>query len=220
MDLDSRQLTYIDCFAQRFPSTGSISYRLSSTPLPCPLPGDDVFTIEVREGGAGSEGQQHDVAVRVKGGRLVADPPQLTIQEGDVVLWNAPDASTPGFAVQGDGEGFSFSSTAFRSDCLYSHAFLTPGDIKWIDANGGPTSGTIQVQNIDSADSDECQRWADSLGKPSVITVEGETVTPDRLELLTGQTVFWAITNTRDITVTDERLIVPIQQPPVAGTDG
>jgi hypothetical protein len=220
MDLDSRTLTYVDCFAQRFPSTGSISYRLSSAPLPCPLPDADVFTIEVRERDSGSDGQQHDVAVRVKDGRLVADPPQLTIQQQDIVLWNAPDASTPGFAVQGDGEGFSFSSAAFRSECLYSHAFLTPGDVKWVDANGGPTSGTIRVQSVDSSDPEACRRWVDSLEKASVVTVEGETAKPKRLEVLTGQTVFWAITNTRDITVTDERLIVPIQQSPAPGPDG
>jgi hypothetical protein len=211
MDLDSRSLTYVDCFAQRFPSTGSISYRLSSAPLPCPLPDADVFTIEVRERGAGGEGTQHDVTVRVKDGRLVADPPRLTIQQQDVVLWNAPDASTPGFAVQGDSEGFSFSSAALRSECLYSHAFLTPGDVKWVDANGGPTSGRIRVQSVDSSDPEACRQWSESLEKASVITVEGETARPERLEVLTGQTVFWAIANTRDITITDERLIVPIQ---------
>ena len=127
------------------------------------------------------------------------------------MLWNAPDASTPGFAVQGDSEGFSFSSAALRSECLYSHAFLTPGDIRWVDANGGPTSGTIQVQGVDSSDPEECRKWSESLEKASVVTVEGDTVRPERLEVLTGQTVFWAIANTSDITVTDERLIVPIQ---------
>jgi hypothetical protein len=211
MDLDSRSLSYVDCFAQRFLATGSIGYRLSSAPLPCPLPDAEVFTIEVREGVAGSEGKQHDVRVSFEDGRLAADPPRLTIQQRDVVLWSAPDPSTPGFAVQGEGEGFSFSSAALRSECLYSHAFLTPGDVKWVDANGGPTSGTIRVQTVDSSDPKACRRWADSLEKASVITVEGETATPERLEVLTGQTVFWAVTNTKDITVTDERLIASIR---------
>jgi hypothetical protein len=109
------------------------------------------------------------------------------------------------------GREFSFSSAALRSQCLYSHAFLTPGDVKWVDANGGPTSGTIRVWSVDSSDPEACRQWSESLEKASVVTVEGETATPERLEVLTGQTVFWAITNTRDITVTDERLIVPIQ---------
>jgi hypothetical protein len=211
MDLDSRSLTYVDSFAQRFPSTGSIRYRLSSAPLPCPLPDADTFTIEVRERDDGGEGQQHDVTVRVKDGRLAAEPTRLTIQQEDVVLWNAPDASTPGFAVQGDGEGFSFSSAALRSQCLYSHAFLTPGDVKWVDANGGPTSGTILVRSVDSSDPEACRQWSESLEKASVVTVEGDRVRPKRLEVLTGQTVFWAINDTKDITVTDERLIVLIQ---------
>jgi len=220
MDLDSRSLAYVDCFAQRFPSPGSISYHLSSTPLPCPLPDADVFTIEVREGDSGPEGQQHDVRVSVDGGRLVADPPQLTIRQEDVVLWNAQDASTPGFAVQGDGEEFSFSSAALRSQCVYSHVFLTAGDVRWVDANGGPTSGTIRVRSIDSSNPEECRRWTESLERASVITVEGETATPDRLEVLAGQTVFWAIANTTGITVTDERIMVPIQRPPVAEPEG
>ena len=220
MDLDSRTLDYVDCFAQRFTSTGSINYRLSSAPLPCPLPDSDVFTIEVREGDEGAEGRQHDVTVRVKDGGLVAEPPQLTIQQQDVVLWNASDASTPGFAVQGDGEGFSFNSAALRSECLYSHAFLTPGDVKWVDANGGPTSGTILVRTIDSSDPEACREWAGSLEKALVVTVEGGTVTPERLEVLTGQTVFWAIARANNISITDERLIVPIQQPPAPDADG
>jgi plastocyanin len=211
MDLDSRALNYVDSFAQRFPATGSIRYRLSSAPLPCPLPDDDTFTIEVRERDAGGEGRQHDVTVRVKDGRLAADPPRLTIQQEDVVLWNAPDASTPGFAVQGDGEEFSFSSAALRYQCLYSHAFLTPGDVRWVDANGGPTAGTILVRSVDSSDPEACRQWSESLEKASVVTVDGETVRPERLEVLTGQTVFWAINNSNDITVTDERLIVPIR---------
>ena len=211
MDLDSRSLTFVDTFAQRFPATGSIEYRLSTAALACLLPDADVFTIEVRKRDNGGEGQQHGVTVHVKDGRLAADPPRLTIQQDDVVLWNAPDASISGFAVQGDGEGFSFSSAALRSQCLYSHAFLTPGEVRWVDANGGATSGTIRVLSVDSSDAEACRRWSESLEQASVVTVEGNSATPERLEVLTGQTVFWAISDASDITVTDERLIASIR---------
>ena len=65
-----------------------------------------------------------------------------------------------------------------------------------------------------------CRRWADSLDKALVVTVEAQMAIPEGLDVLTGQTVFWAITNASEISVTDERLIIPIQQPPAPGTNG
>jgi plastocyanin len=213
MDLDSRSLAYVDCYAQRFPAPGSINYHLSSTPTPFPLPGANTFTIEVREGQGEPEGKQHDVTVRVADGKLVADPPDVTIQQGDVVLWNAPDASSFRFTVQGGDEKFSFSSASLSAECLFSHVFLTPGVVKWIDANGTPVGGTIRVKEVDSSDAERSRQWVAALEAPSIITVEAETATPDALEVMAGQTVFWAISRASGITVTDERMVLPVEQP-------
>ena len=61
--LDSRSLTYLDCFGQRFSAPGSVRYAITS-PTAAYLEVDDKpFVVDV---GAeqSAEAQQHDVEVR------------------------------------------------------------------------------------------------------------------------------------------------------------
>src|SRR5207244_11665388 len=98
------------------------AYELSGSPVPCRPFRQDQYQIEVAGRGGEGKGRQHDVSVRFEGGHFVADPPQLRISPGDIVLWNAPDPGTPGFAVPGEGDQ-AFSSAAMSAECVYSHAF-------------------------------------------------------------------------------------------------
>jgi len=212
--LDSRLLRTTDCFGQRFSRTGSYTYGLSATPQPCRPFQDEQFGIEVaghesREG----EGRQHDVTVRFESGRFVADPPQLRVSPGDVVLWNAPDASTPGFAVHGEGE-HPFSSASLSNECLFSHAFGVAGEYAWKDANGSGLEGRVVVKDLDLTDPKNCERWTASLEEGVVVVVEGDSTKPSEVEILTGQTVFWAVAKGRGVTITDERLVLSTPQPP------
>jgi plastocyanin len=203
--LDSRLLGTTDCFGQRFANVGFYTYGLSATPQSCRPLQRERFDIEVTgHGSPEGEGQQHDVTVKFEDGSFVADPPQLVVSPGDVVLWNAPDPSTPAYAVHGEGER-SFGNTSMTDECLYSHAFGVAGEYAWRDANGGGLTGKVTVKDLDLSDAKECERWTTALEEGSVVVIEGDRAEPSEIEILTGQTVFWAVSKANGITVTDER---------------
>lgn len=208
--LDSRSLRYIDCFAQHFTTPGKVIYRITTLAGAClPVEERGEFTIEVKaQTEKGGEGQQHNVQVLKKGDKFVAEPAHLEIRAGDMVLWNTPDPGISGYAVVGRGPGGSFNSTALTSEALYTHAFGTPGEYKWVDANNGKVSGVIIVRSMDSKNQEECAVWTDALSKGSVIIIEGDNARPRKLEILTGQTVFWAVQKAPGISITDARLIM------------
>jgi plastocyanin len=212
--LDSRALRYTDCFAQKISSPGQIQYQITTMAGTClPIDPDHVFTINVKEHGKDyqpkpdEDGKQHEVIVRREGQKFVADPPALEITVGDVVLWRSNDPSTPGFTVRGQGKDISFDSSALASNALYTHAFGVPGEYRWVDANGGPVSGVIQVNPLASTDKKECERWAENLSVGLLITVNGSSATPNNIKMAVGQTVFWAVEKASGISITDARFI-------------
>jgi plastocyanin len=206
--LDSRSLRYTDCFAQKFSSPGQVLYRVTTGAGAClPVEGT-TFTIDVSECAASKkEGKQHQITIRREGQSLVADPPHLEIEAGEMVLWHAPDPSTPGFTVRGEGKCITFDSSALTSEAVYTHAFGTPGDYAWVDANGGPVSGVVEVRPLDPANREECEKWLKSLKNGTLITINGEKATPGRVQILAGQTVFWAVEKASGISITDARLV-------------
>lgn len=207
--LDSRSLSYIDCFAQRFPTAGKVHYRLSTLAGACLPVGDDgEFSIEVKaRSDKGGEPEQHNVQVFKKGNKFVAEPSHLEIRAGDMVLWNTPDPGVSGYVVVGEGAGGKFSSSALSEEALFTHAFGTPGEYKWVDANKGKLSGVVVVRSLDTKNKDECQKWLSALEQGSVIVIEGDTVRPKKVEILAGQTVFWAVQKAAGISITDARLV-------------
>jgi plastocyanin len=207
--LDSRSLRYSDCFMQKFAMPGTVRYRLTTPAGAClPIEEEGAYTIEVATGAGRPEGEgrQHNVLVGRKDGRLVADPPQLRIEAGDAVLWHAPDAAIIGWSVQGEGDGGAFSSAALRREAVYTHAFGTPGEYKWVDANEGRVSGTVIVRMLDSRDAEQCRKWLAALEEGAMVEIDGDTVKPEALEIVAGQTVFWAVHKAGGITITDARL--------------
>jgi plastocyanin len=207
--LDSRSLRYIDCFAQKFTTPGHVYYRISTLAGAClPFGEEGEFTIDVRtRSEKGGESQQHDVQVRREGNRFVADPPNLEIHAGDMVLWNTPDPSIAGYVVVGEGAGGKFDSSALNSEAVFTHAFGSPGEYKWVDAHRGKISGVIHVRSLDPKDKEQCQKWLATLEEGSLIVIEGDSVRPKKMEILTGQTVFWAIQKASGISITDSRLV-------------
>jgi plastocyanin len=212
--LDSRMLRYTDCFAQKFTSPGEIQYQITTlggTYLP--LDPGEAFTINVKAQNKDShlkpdqEIGQHQITVRREGQRFVADSPKLEIEVGDVVLWRTDDPSIPGFAVRGEGKDVSFDSTALSSNSLYTHAFGSPGEYRWVDANGGPVTGILRVNPLPSTDKSEYERWAKNLSVGLLVTVNDRSATPYDMKLAVGQTVFWAIEKASGITITDARLV-------------
>jgi plastocyanin len=207
--LDSRFLTYLDCFGQRFSAVGRVHYAVTSPTAACLTLDDKPFVIEVGEKRDG-EPQQHNVEVQYRGGAFTVTPNHLTIAAGDVVVWHASLATTPPFAVWGDLEDGPFSSMALRQAAFYSHAFGAAGEFRWRDANNGGVEGVVRVREIDPNDREACDRWRKELQAGAVVAIEGDRVDPRDVEIVAGQTVFFAVTGSRGLTITEDILAVPV----------
>jgi plastocyanin len=203
-NLDSRLLSYINTFGRRFDEPGQVRYRIVSAAVVCqPARNDFPFSIDVADG---KGGEQHDITVELKGDRLVADPPQLSIADGDVVLWHSL-SSTPGYAVQGEGKAGSFDSSSFTAGMLYTHAFGAPGEYEWVDAINRSVSGMVKVTALDSGDRKQCGEWMEALERGTLVVIDGNRSDPPEVSIVAGQTVFFAVTAADGITITDSRLV-------------
>ena len=213
--LDSRSLRYVDCYAQRFAVPGTVRYELTTPAGSCLPLSPDAYTIDVAEAPK-RKGVQHTVVVRRSQGALRPEPDALEIEAGDMVLWNTPDPKIAGYVVRGDGAGGSFDSSALSREAVYTHAFGTPGAYRWIDAHGGKLSGEVVVQTIECQDQNELARWHKALATGTLITIRASGARPARVEIATGQTVFWAVESADGISITDSRLLT---KPPAPSAD-
>jgi plastocyanin len=204
--LDSRRMTYLNCFGQKFSKPGTYRYRITSSST-SGLDRDARFSIEVKPVASPAKVQQHDVAVRLEGRELVADPPFVSINAGDLVVWNTPDSSIAGYLIEGKGSGLSFSSARLTREAVYTHAFGVPGTYRWLDAHGGKLGGVIEVVSPKADAPESARKWLGSLGSPTLIRVRGEHADPKRVQILTGQTVAWAIEEAAGISVTDSSVV-------------
>jgi plastocyanin len=205
-NLDSRSLRYGDTFAQRFSEPCRITYRVGAAAW-AKCADSDEFVIEVKQPKAkNQEGNQHNVLVRLKGRELVADPPALEIEAGDVVMWSAAGSAVPGFAVSGRSARAEFDSAALMNESLYTHAFGIPGEYRWEDANGGGLSGTVTVVTPTLKTQYEAGAYQRQLATGAVVQIKGAKAEPEEVEIVVGQTVFWAVQQSDGITITDCRL--------------
>jgi plastocyanin len=204
--LDSRSLRYVDCFAQRFPRAGTVVYELT-TLAGALLPGrSQTFTIKVAKGRQGGH-PQHHVAVRQVDGSLRAEPDTLEIAAGDMVVWHTADAKLPGYVVRGKGAGTSFDSSALRDEAIFTHAFGRPGTYEWVDAHGSDVGGQVVVEAADTRDARASERWRAALAEGRMVRVSAKSVRPRKVEIVVGQTVFWAVKDAGGVSITDARLI-------------
>lgn len=212
-NLDSRSLRFFDCYAQQFAAPGRVRYRLGAMTLEWLSLGEHSFAIEVaaRPGGKQASGKekskQHHLALRREGQQLVADPPSLEIVAGDVVMWHAADVTVPGFAVHGEGPDGAFGSGALRAGAVYTHAFGVPGDYEWLDARGSHVGGVVKVRPVEGLNKETGGKWMASLRAGTAITIDEGKATPEQVEIVVGQTVFWIVKSGPGITITDARLV-------------
>ncbi len=227
---DSSALTLVNCFGQRFPAVETFPYRLVQTGAANALASAYPFTIKVMPS-QGGEAQQHDVVVTNGDGGLVADPAELTIAAGDVVLWNSPDPSIPGFAVQVSlppvpamrnlflaidpsraAKIDSTGSAQMHNNAVFTHAFGLPGDYPWMDANGGKAAGVIHVRNPTIKTDADRQAWLDQLAEGVGITIRADSVDKPEVDIIAGQTVVWSISSSFGIRI--------VWNPPSASNPG
>jgi plastocyanin len=202
--LDSRALRRTDCYAQRFMKAGKYAYNILPLGGDC-MTGDRPFTIEVVDGPKVPEMQQHTVLVRTEGGRFRIAETSLKINAGDLVLWNCVDSRAVPYAVVGDKE--FFASHRMLNECGFSHAFGTPGEYRWMDAHGSGLGGVIRVKDPGNRTQADCERWQKALSKGTLVMITGAKAEPNEVDIMVGQTVFFAVTKSTGISITDERLV-------------
>jgi plastocyanin len=209
--LDSRSLRIGDCIAIKFKAAGTLRHMLSiGSHVRTKVGKDEGQPIEIKPKADALPPKQHTILVRKDGHNIVADTKDLTVtpQVGDVVLWHTTDPAIHGFAVGGSGEKHEFSSHLLKDEAIYTHAFGSPGTYEWVDPVGGKISGVVVVKAVTPNNDKERQAWLDSLGKGAAFEIKGGKVTPERVEIVVGQTVFWKVWDGDGIAIVDKRLLV------------
>jgi hypothetical protein len=201
---DSRALQRNDCYAQRFMRAGTYAYNV--------VPGhgqalstDYPFIVHVE--GESQEMTQHNLRVNAERKGFVVDQPKVAIRIGDMVLWNGGNGAQP-YAIV--GEAAFFSSYRMVNECGYSHAFGTAGDYEWADAFGSKIGGKIQVRDPDCSASDGLEKWHRQLAEGNVVMIADGQADRTSFDILTGQTVFFAIVKGEGISITDRRWLEPV----------
>lgn len=202
--LDSRALGPTDCYAQRFMRPGSYPYGLVPAHAGA-LTADHPFLIEVTGERPAQEATQHSLRVARRDGAFLPDKETLQIAVGDIVLWNCPDRPAGAFAVIGD-QPF-FDSASLTNECGFTHAFGLPGDCHWADARGSGLSGVVRVGEVCCSDRKEFEAWRAQISKGVVVMIDNGKAEPAEVDIVVGQTVFFAIVTGPGITITDERLL-------------
>jgi len=205
---DSRALRYIDCYGQRFMREGTYRYHVLSRQEQG-LASREPCTIKVGprkgEGKNGSKMSQHTVSLRWKKGRFSSGSDELEIEVGDIVLWNCPDPAAPPYEIVGDQE--FFASARMVNECGFTHAFGTPGSYAWADAHGSKLGGVVHVKEVSCASRDDLAQWQQRLSKAALVMIADGKVQPPEIEIVAGQTVYFAIVTCKGMSITDKRLL-------------
>ena len=201
--LDSRFCRLGDTFAQRFAEPGNYTYDFNLPGVP-PFGHANRYSISVKGTfDPNKDGEQHFVSVRREGSNFVADPPKLEIATGDVVLWSTNESNTPGFSISGKSETDSFNSGNMKRNALYSHAFGSPGEVEWLDANAHGPAGKIIVKMPKTDSAQAMETFKETLAQGAVIIINGTKADKAQVEIFVGQTVFFAVEKAEGIAITE-----------------
>jgi plastocyanin len=202
---DSRALRAADCYGQRFMRPGTYRYDVVNAAWP-------LATIEypyevnvVAVDGKPDPMKQYTIAVRAKGKHFRPDSATITVTEGDLVVWNSQDATKTPFAVVGDKDFFGNASLV--NEAGFSHAFSAPGEYEWADALGSNLRGVVRVTEPACANADDFRAWQRLLAKGTVVMISDGQADPAAVDIITGQTVYFAVVKGDGISVTDVRLL-------------
>jgi plastocyanin len=216
---DSRALRHTDCYGQRFMRAGTYRYDLVNAAW---VPATSEHPYQVRVTAAKDADRvmgQHTVVVRADGNRFRPDTDTVRVDVGDLVVWHCPDATTTPFAVVGD-KAF-FGNTALVNESGFSHAFSAAGEYPWVDAHGSDLSGVVRVNDPPCDNVEDFRRWQRELSRGTLVMISGDRADPAEVEILTGQTVYFAVVKARGVSVTDARMagLDPCQPRSTAGAD-
>ncbi|CAH0352498.1 hypothetical protein BH11PSE5_BH11PSE5_18990 [soil metagenome] len=201
---DSRAIRRTDCYAQRFMRPGKYPYHILPAGTAA-LNDDRPYMIVVKDGDKAGEMKQHNVFIKGRSAQYAPDNKELTIDVGDLVLWNCVSADVPPFVIAGDHE--FFDSGRLTNECGYSHAFGHPGEYSWKDAYGSGIGGVVKVVDPACKCEADVRKWRAKLGDGTIVMIADGKAQPDKVEIVTGQTVFFAVVTSPGISITDERFL-------------
>ncbi len=201
-NFDSRALRYTDAYGQRFMREGTFRYNLVTAGTGR-MGEHPVYTIHVEACEKGHKMKQHSVLVLYKEGELQPDDAEITIKVGDLVMWACRQPTAPPFEVVGCKE--FFGSANLVNECGYAHAFGAPGDYEWVDGNGSDVAGVVRVVDPKCQTQKEIAKWQKKLSKGALVMISDTKVEPREIEILTGQTVYFAVVKSEGISITERR---------------
>jgi plastocyanin len=207
--LDSRSLAVGDCFAVKFTVPGAFRHVIAPGGHAAAAVGrDEGFSITVAaKRDPAAPAKQHNLLIRKVGGQLAPDTAALSIEIGDTVLWHTTDPAAAGFAVAGSGENFAFGNQRLGAEAIYTHAFGSPGTFEWTDPAARSISGAVVVNPVTPQSDKERQAWLDSLSQGKAFEIRGGRVTPEKVEIVVGQTVYWKVWDGDGVAIVDKRLL-------------
>lgn len=202
---DSRALQYTDAYGQRFMREGTFRYKVTAAMAPC-TNDEWPFLIEVTEGRDDGM-KQHTVTLKYEDRvfRPEDGNPALQVRSGDLVLWVCRQPDAPPFQVAGDKE--FFNSGRLVNESGYAHAFGAAGDYEWVDAYGSGLGGIVRVSDPAIRDHRDINKWCRDMATGALLMISGTGAEPAEIEILTGQTVYFAVTEAPGVSVTDRRLV-------------
>ena len=130
-----------------------------------------------------------------------------------MVVWNSPDAATRPFAVVGEKE--FFGSSALTNECGYTHVFMTAGEHEYVDANGSGLRGVVRVADPQLGGPEDLRAWQSRLGEGTLVMISDGRPEPAEVDIVLGQTVFFAVVKGTGVTITDASLVA--KRPQAAG---
>lgn len=200
---DSRALRYTDAYAQRFMREGTYRYhlvkagagRLSASPT---------YTIRVDACDKDQKMGRRSIWVSYEGDAFEPDDHDITIRVGDLVMWSCRQAEAPPFEVVGSRD--FFGSANLVDGCGYAHTFGAPGDYEWADGNGGKLHGVVRVRDPECRNPKDIDKWQKRPANGALVMITHTEADPQEVEIVTGQTVFFAIAKSGGISITERRV--------------
>lgn len=200
--LDSRAIGLTDTYGQRFMRTGTYQYDVALAGCGG-LSDAPPYVIGVGGGDADTM-TQHTVMVTYEDRTFHPDQPKLKVAAGDLVTWACREPKAPAFEVIGEKD--FFNSARLVNESGYAHAFGVAGEYHWVDAYGSGLSGVVRVHDPRARSRDELTEWRRSLAKGALVMIAGEDADPTEIDIMTGQTVYFAVTKGPGVSITDIRL--------------
>jgi plastocyanin len=163
------------------------------------------FTVNVIERCADTKMNQHLVSISSNGSAFHANPAELQVEAGDLVLWNLQGERTVPCAIVGD-KGF-FNSARLANESGYSHAFGFAGEYRWCDAYGSGVGGVVRVRDPGCKNERDYEHWRELLAQGTVVMIHDGKADPAEVEIVIGQRVFFSVVQAPGISITDGRLL-------------